>query len=273
MRVLFIVGWGLERLHDLGPHPREHAGRGDPGEVNNLWERGIGLDMTCGCGAAFGRCEFWTPISTSAFGEDRSWVADRGRRAMARLGNARFITRRIPLVGPIRGRRRGHRLPRTPGPVVPSGRRAHAGTAIDRCVEDPVACGHRGGDDGGRALLPPPHPGPSRGRVELQEAGPVRRPQHGDDGYPRPHPIVPHLALPRFADRGGMEALPALPADAVRRFVADPVHHVAHILRWAGLPEVAPPFEGNRQVPAVSRAQHLGQSRSVHPRLGGAPGR
>lgn len=43
------------------------------GEVVYLWQRGVGLDESCGCGATFSTCEFWTAVGDRAFG---GWNAE-----------------------------------------------------------------------------------------------------------------------------------------------------------------------------------------------------
>ena len=98
VKVLLILGWDRSGSTILANVLGSTPGVVTLGEVNNIWERGFGLDMTCGCEAQFSRCEFWTPIATSAFGADRAWVTVQGRRAMARLGNTMIVKRRIPLV-------------------------------------------------------------------------------------------------------------------------------------------------------------------------------
>jgi UDP-N-acetylglucosamine transferase subunit ALG13 len=90
--VLYLAGFGrsgstlLERL--LGETPGVMA----LGEVVHLWERGVLLDQTCGCGEPFSRCPFWTEVGQRAFG---GWDADQARHVLAlRAGVDR--KRRIP---------------------------------------------------------------------------------------------------------------------------------------------------------------------------------
>jgi UDP-N-acetylglucosamine transferase subunit ALG13 len=71
-RVLYIGGWGrsgstiLDRM--LGQVPGFVA----VGELRELWQRGLVENRSCGCGAAFRDCPFWTEVGQRAFG---GWAA------------------------------------------------------------------------------------------------------------------------------------------------------------------------------------------------------
>jgi hypothetical protein len=39
------------------------------GEINNLWARGVGANLRCGCGSHFSDCDFWTEIMLRAFSD------------------------------------------------------------------------------------------------------------------------------------------------------------------------------------------------------------
>ncbi len=59
------------------------------GEVVHLWDRGVRDDESCGCGAPFHECEFWSEVGRRAFGGwdrvdldqlgDDRWRVDRNR--------------------------------------------------------------------------------------------------------------------------------------------------------------------------------------------------
>jgi hypothetical protein len=93
-RVIYLGGMGrsgstlAERL--LGELP----GVCVAGEIVHLWQRGVTDNELCGCGAEFGRCEFWSAVAGTAFG---GWSKiDAGRIAGLRASVDR--TRFIPLV-------------------------------------------------------------------------------------------------------------------------------------------------------------------------------
>ena len=94
VRVVYLGGLGrsgstlLERL--LGELP----GVCPAGEVVHMWQRGIAENERCGCGEAFGACDFWTQVGKAAFGGWEKISTDRilGLRA------AVDRTRRIPLL-------------------------------------------------------------------------------------------------------------------------------------------------------------------------------
>ncbi len=68
MRVIYLGGLGrsgstlLERL--LGELPGVCAS----GEIVHLWHRGVAENERCGCGLAFGACDFWSQVGKEAFG-------------------------------------------------------------------------------------------------------------------------------------------------------------------------------------------------------------
>jgi hypothetical protein len=93
-RVLYLAGMGrsgstlTERL--LGELPGVCAA----GETVHLWQRGVTDDERCGCGVAFGRCDFWSAVAGVAFG---GWA----KLDVARIGTLRSRvdrTRHIPLL-------------------------------------------------------------------------------------------------------------------------------------------------------------------------------
>ncbi len=68
VRVIYLAGLGrsgstlLERL--LGELPGVCAS----GEIVHLWQRGVAENERCGCGLAFGTCDFWSQVGKEAFG-------------------------------------------------------------------------------------------------------------------------------------------------------------------------------------------------------------
>ena len=93
IRVVYLGGMGrsgstlAERL--IGELP----GVCVAGEVVHLWRRGVADNERCGCGTAFGRCEFWTAVADAAFG---GWSKVDPRRIAdlrASVDRTRFIPR------------------------------------------------------------------------------------------------------------------------------------------------------------------------------------
>lgn len=62
------------------------------GEVNHLWERGIGNDELCACGQPFSECAFWRQVGEVAFGGWAKVDLDR----VLHLKNAVDRQRRLP---------------------------------------------------------------------------------------------------------------------------------------------------------------------------------
>ena len=94
VRVVYLGGLGrsgstlLERL--LGELP----GVCPAGELVHMWQRGVAEDERCGCGEAFGGCDFWTQVGKTAFG---GWENVSTERILG-LRAAVDRTRRIPLL-------------------------------------------------------------------------------------------------------------------------------------------------------------------------------
>jgi len=92
VRVVYLGGLGrsgstlLERL--LGELPGVCAS----GEVVHMWQRGVVENERCGCGVAFGACDFWQQVGKVAFG---GWDQISTDRVVA-LRAAVDRTRRIP---------------------------------------------------------------------------------------------------------------------------------------------------------------------------------
>ena len=94
VRVVYLGGLGrsgstlLERL--LGELP----GVCPAGELVHMWHRGVAENERCGCGEAFGACDFWTQVGKAAFGGWENISTDR----ILDLRAAVDRTRRIPLL-------------------------------------------------------------------------------------------------------------------------------------------------------------------------------
>lgn len=93
LKVLFIGGLGRSGstlfellLNEMGPAV-------SVGETIHLWERGVGNNERCACGAPFDRCQHWTAVGEKAFGGwhevdlddiiSLRWSVDRSRRLPA----------------------------------------------------------------------------------------------------------------------------------------------------------------------------------------------
>jgi hypothetical protein len=94
VRVVYLGGLGrsgstlFERL--LGELP----GVCPAGELIHLWQRGVVQNERCGCGEAFGACDFWTQVGKAAFGGWDNVSTDRIHGLRAAVDR----TRRIPLL-------------------------------------------------------------------------------------------------------------------------------------------------------------------------------
>lgn len=90
-RVIYLGGMGrsgstlAERL--LGELP----GVCVAGEIVHLWQRGVADNERCGCGAAFGSCEFWTAVGEAAFGGWSEVDVARVTALRASVDRTRFI--------------------------------------------------------------------------------------------------------------------------------------------------------------------------------------
>lgn len=93
VRLLYIGGLGrsgstlLDRM--LGEMPEICA----LGEVVHLWERGVGNGERCGCGQAFGDCEFWQRVGKEAFDGWANVDVERVARLKHAVDRTRFVPR------------------------------------------------------------------------------------------------------------------------------------------------------------------------------------
>jgi hypothetical protein len=90
-RVIYLGGMGrsgstlAERL--LGELPDVCVA----GEIVHLWQRGVTDNERCGCGAAFGACEFWSAVGEAAFGGWAKVDVARVAALRASVDRTRFI--------------------------------------------------------------------------------------------------------------------------------------------------------------------------------------
>jgi hypothetical protein len=102
MKVLYVAGSGRCGSTLLGSALEQINGFFSPGELINLWERGIVDQHPCGCGMQLERCELWGRVVQQVAGENSSTRA----REMIRLQHAVGRTRHLPLLMSEVGRRR-----------------------------------------------------------------------------------------------------------------------------------------------------------------------
>jgi hypothetical protein len=99
--VLYLGGLGRSGTTVLERVLGELPGACSAGELVHLWQRGVLDDETCGCGAPFGECPFWSEVGARAFGGWNTDLAIRMLGLHARVDR----TRHVPLLA----------LPRLPG--------------------------------------------------------------------------------------------------------------------------------------------------------------
>ncbi len=62
LKIIYIGGWGRSGSSLLANVLGSHAQLASVGELRYLWDRGIIGNKRCGCGEAFGDCEFWPAV-------------------------------------------------------------------------------------------------------------------------------------------------------------------------------------------------------------------
>jgi hypothetical protein len=102
MKVLYLAGSGRCGSTVLGSALEQINGFFSPGELVNLWERGIVDQHPCGCGMQLEKCELWGRVVQQVAGEDPYTRA----REMIRLQRTVARTRHLPLLMSEVGRRR-----------------------------------------------------------------------------------------------------------------------------------------------------------------------
>lgn len=66
--VLFVAGSGRSGSTLVGQVFASTPGTFSVGEVRHIWTRGLGDNWSCGCGAPFRECPFWSAVLSDAFG-------------------------------------------------------------------------------------------------------------------------------------------------------------------------------------------------------------
>jgi hypothetical protein len=101
-QVLYIAGSGRCGSTLLGSVLEQVDGFFSPGELMNLWDRGIIDQHPCGCGLPLAACTLWSRVVEQVDGEDIYARA----RAMMKLQQTVARTRHVPLLVSKLGRRR-----------------------------------------------------------------------------------------------------------------------------------------------------------------------
>jgi hypothetical protein len=99
--VLYIAGSGRCGSTLLGSALEQIEGFFSPGELSNLWERGIRDVHPCGCGLPLERCAVWRKALGPVVGDDAAVV-----RSMIELRGKVARTRHLPLLLSESGRQR-----------------------------------------------------------------------------------------------------------------------------------------------------------------------
>ena len=68
-KVLFVMGHGASGSTILGNSLGQVEGFFHPGELRTLWDEGLKGTQTCGCGLQVDRCEVWTQVVKTGFGD------------------------------------------------------------------------------------------------------------------------------------------------------------------------------------------------------------
>jgi hypothetical protein len=102
MKILYVAGSGRCGSTLLGSALEQIDGFFSPGELINLWDRGIIDQHPCGCGMTLERCELWGRVVRQLAGEDPYTRASE----MMKLRRAVGRTRHLPLLMSEVGRRR-----------------------------------------------------------------------------------------------------------------------------------------------------------------------
>lgn len=93
-RVLYVAGMPRSGSTLLTWMLGQLPGHCALGEVFYVWTAGLERDQTCGCGAPFSRCDFWTAVGDEAFGGWKSVDLERVKALKRRVDK----TSRIPQV-------------------------------------------------------------------------------------------------------------------------------------------------------------------------------
>lgn len=101
--VVYIAGAGRSGSTLLANLLGSVSGLTSVGELRFLWERGIGEQARCGCGATVPTCTFWRAVLMRAYGSDVPDVASMvsADRHLLRLRSLRALTRADPEPGAL----------------------------------------------------------------------------------------------------------------------------------------------------------------------------
>jgi hypothetical protein len=102
MKILYVAGSGRCGSTLLGSALEQIDGFFSPGELINLWDRGIIDQHPCGCGLPLEKCELWGRVVRQVGGEDPYTRASE----MLKLHRTVGRTRHLPLLMSKVGRRR-----------------------------------------------------------------------------------------------------------------------------------------------------------------------
>lgn len=248
-KILVIAGWERSGSTILANVLGSAPGVVTVGEVNNLWERGFGADLSCACGAPFGRCELWAPIARAAFGESNAEVAARAASVIERMGNTWLVRRRLPLLrrgqldrgrayaellAPLYRAAAGHTGARLLVDASKSPWHTLVASELDgfdvrvlHLVRDPRGVAYslrkkvRYDRDDERSIYMDRHSATKSTLAWIYRSRLIERTWAGD----------PRMRFLRYED-----------------FVADPQRHVRDLFDWAGLPGVGPTFHPDGRV-------------------------
>lgn len=91
-RLVYIAGTGRSGSTLVAQCLANAGGGTHAGELRYLWQRGVGENHLCECGAPFDRCAYWTEVLRKAYGAGTDPVAQR----LAELAPQVDRIRRIP---------------------------------------------------------------------------------------------------------------------------------------------------------------------------------
>lgn len=96
IKVLYLAGWGRSGTTVMSNILGEVPGFFSPGEIWNLWQRGLVDNRICGCGKPFYECEYWTKALNEAFGDRSQLDVDQIMAAKNKLRNLEILVSLLP---------------------------------------------------------------------------------------------------------------------------------------------------------------------------------
>ncbi len=96
IKVLYLAGWGRSGTTLLSNILGEVDGFFSPGEIWNLWQRGLVDNRICGCGKPFLDCEFWSTVLEKAFGDLSQLDINRVLAEKDKLRNLEILMSMLP---------------------------------------------------------------------------------------------------------------------------------------------------------------------------------